>query len=99
MAENIKKGPGKTSKTLEFTMEAASGFEPENVGFAGRFKHITVFYPKLSYLTNSLSIKAFIAFLADQTYLDILQKTCIFIASGGNSVGNRTLRIKAFKKK
>ena len=31
-----KKGPGKTPKTLVFSMEAASRFELENVGFAGR---------------------------------------------------------------
>ncbi len=32
----IKKGSQKNSETLDYQLEAASGFEPENNGFAGR---------------------------------------------------------------
>jgi len=38
---SIKKRVSKILKTLEFTMEAASRFELENVGFAGRFRTLT----------------------------------------------------------
>ena len=49
-------------------MEAASRFELENVGFAGRFKHITAFYPKLHKATKTPWIISLQIYLFTLTY-------------------------------
>jgi hypothetical protein len=54
---DIKKGSWKTSKTLEFIMEAAAGFEPENNCFAGRFLTNTSIYLQITSSTFLLYFK------------------------------------------
>ena len=64
----ITKGSQETLETLLFTMEAASRFELENNGFAGRFRHYTLFYLTLPNHTKYISIKALQYILITLTY-------------------------------